>query len=130
VQVADFAIERLGASVVVLAGASEADIAGKVRMLSRNPQQVSVFSQLSIPQLAALIARASLLVSNDTGPMHIGPAVGVRTLGIFSVGYPEHFRPLGEYSRFLRADPIDDVKVEVVIANVEAMWSEIHRLNG
>jgi ADP-heptose:LPS heptosyltransferase len=63
-----------------------------------------------------------LLISNDTGPMHIGPAIGVRTLGLFSVGYPEHFRPIGPADRFLRGNPIDTICVEEVIKTVEEMW--------
>lgn len=121
-RVADFVIERFGSSVVVLAGAPETEIAENVRRLCRRPEKVSVFSQLSVPQLAALIARSRVLVSNDTGPMHLGPAFGIRTLGIFSVGYPEHFRPLGEQSRFLRGNPIQNISTEAVMQQLEEMW--------
>jgi ADP-heptose:LPS heptosyltransferase len=120
--VADFVIERFGASVVVLAGEPESDIAETVRRLCQKPEKVSVFSRVTIPQLAALIARSRLLVSNDTGPMHLGPVLSVPTLGIFSVGYPEHFRPLGEHSRFVRANPVENVSVEAVRRHVEEMW--------
>jgi ADP-heptose:LPS heptosyltransferase len=63
-----------------------------------------------------------LLISNDTGPMHIGPAVGVPTLGLFSVGYPVHFRPTGLSDRFLQANPIDGIEVHKVIETVTEMW--------
>ena len=82
-------------------------------------------SDISIPQLAAVIARSKLLVSNDTGPMHLGPALGVPTLGLFSVGYPEHYRPFGERSRFLRAERIEDIDVSEVIAQVSEMWKAL-----
>ena len=121
-QVADFAIERLGASVLVLAGEPESEIAESVRRLCRKPEKVSVFSHVDIPQLAVLIARSRLLISNDTGPMHLGPALGIPTLGIFSVGYPEHFRPLGEHSRFVRANPIRNLSTEAVMRHLEQMW--------
>jgi ADP-heptose:LPS heptosyltransferase len=107
---------------VVLAGAPESEIAENVRRLCRRQEKVSVFSDVSILQLAALIARSRVLVSNDTGPMHLGPALGIRTLGIFSVGYPEHFRPLGKHSRFLRANPIQNISAEAVMQQVEEMW--------
>ena len=83
-----------------------------------------MFSNLSLPQLTALIGRSRLLISNDTGPMHIGPALGVPTFGMFSVGFPEHFRPLGEKSRYLRANPIEAITAEAVIEQVEKMWGE------
>jgi ADP-heptose:LPS heptosyltransferase len=81
-----------------------------------------VLTDLSLPSLASAIASAQLLVSNDTGPMHIGPAVGVRTIGLFSVGYPEHFRPIGPHDRFLRANPINGISVKDVIQAVEEIW--------
>jgi len=46
-----------------------------------------------IRELTALIASSDLLVSNDAGPMHIGPAVGTPTVGIFGPGEPEIWFP-------------------------------------
>lgn len=121
-RVADFIVQQFGASIAVLAGPHETEIAEKVRSLCKTPGQVSVFSNLSLPQLTALIARSRLLLSNDTGPMHLGPALGVPTLGLFSVGYPEHFRPLGSRSRFLRAEPIEEISPETVMQQIGSMW--------
>jgi ADP-heptose:LPS heptosyltransferase len=116
-EVARFAVEELGANVAVLAGSTT-----NAAELSQISDQVIVFNEVSIPQLAAAIARAKLLVSNDTGPMHFGPALGIPTLGLFSVGYPEHYRPLGEGSRFLREQRIEDIAVPDVIELVRKMW--------
>jgi ADP-heptose:LPS heptosyltransferase len=120
---ADFAIERLGALPIVISGKQGQDLAKRVQRVSRNPDRVAVFTDISVPQMAALIASARLFVSNDTGPMHIGPAVAVRTLGLFSVGYPEHFRPIGPHDRFLRANPIEKIETKDVIAVVDEMWA-------
>jgi ADP-heptose:LPS heptosyltransferase len=78
---------------------------------------------VTVLEVAALIDSSRLLISNDTGPMHFGPAVGVLTLGLFSVGYPEHFRPAGPNDRFLRANPIEKIQVSDVIETVEQMWA-------
>jgi len=122
-EVADFAIEKLGAVVVVLSGKEGARLADRLQETSRNRAQIYRFTDLTVPQLAALIGSSRLLVSNDTGPMHIGPAVAVRTLGLFSVGYPEHFRPIGSADQFLRANPIERIKVADVIGAVGQMWT-------
>ena len=110
--IAKFAMEKLGATVVLLSGSE------------KNAGNLPVLSHLSIPQLAAAIARSTLLVSNDTGPMHLGPALGIPTLGLFSVGYPEHYRPRGTHSRFLRSDNIQNIRVEDVIEQVREMWEQ------
>jgi ADP-heptose:LPS heptosyltransferase len=120
--VVDYAVEKLAANVIVISGKAGTELADRVRAASRNPGQMKIFTDVTIPQLTALISSAQLLVSNDTGPMHIGPAVGVRTLGLFSVGYPEHFRPIGPDDRFLRANPIEKIEVSAVIGTVGEMW--------
>jgi ADP-heptose:LPS heptosyltransferase len=126
-EVADFAVEKLGAAVVVLSSKERAELAGRVQRASRNRERLSLATDLTLPELVKIIASARLLISNDTGPMHIGPAVGVRTLGLFSVGYPEHFRPIGKGDKFLRAIPIERIQVDEVVGVVEEMWAIVGR---
>jgi len=122
-EVADYAMERLQAAVVVIAGKQKAELAERVRSASRNGDSLSILTDLNLPELVRVIGSANLLISNDTGPMHIGPAVGVRTLGLFSVGYPEHFKPIGRGDKFLRANPIREIRVQEVIEVMEEMWA-------
>jgi len=126
-QVADHAIEQLGASVIVISSPQGADLASRVQKASRNRDRLEIFTDLTLNQLAETIASATMLVSNDTGPMHIGPAVGVLTLGLFSVGLPEHFGPVGVGDRFLRANPIGSIRVDDVIETMVGMWATVDR---
>ncbi len=120
---ADHAIARFGASVLVISGPASQGIAKRVQQASHNPERLTMITNVALPELAAVIASARLFVSNDTGPMHLGPALSVPTLGLFSVGFPEHFRPIGAASRFLRANPIEAIEVGAVVAVVEEMWA-------
>jgi len=52
-----------------------------------------LINQPSIRGLMAFIQAADALVANDSGPMHVGPAVGTPTLGIFGPGEPEIWFP-------------------------------------
>jgi len=88
---------------------------------------VTLIRQPSIPQLSAAIASARVLVSNDTGPLHLGPAFGVPTLGIFSVGLPQHFRPTGVHDDFVQGNPIDKVGEEEVIQKLERILEHSDR---
>jgi ADP-heptose:LPS heptosyltransferase len=45
--------------------------------------------KLSLPDTAALLSQCSALVSNDSGMMHLGVALGIQTLGIFGITNPE-----------------------------------------
>ena len=50
-------------------------------------------NQPSLRGLIAFIEAANVLIANDSGPMHVGPAVGTPTLGIFGPGEPEIWFP-------------------------------------
>ncbi|MCW2952290.1 MAG: glycosyl transferase [Conexibacter sp.] len=49
---------------------------------------------LSLGGLAGLLARAAVVVSNDSGPLHLAAAVGAPTVGIFWVGNLVNGAPL------------------------------------
>jgi ADP-heptose:LPS heptosyltransferase len=122
-QVADFAVEKLDAGVVILSG-KEGQTADLVIRGSRNAARFAVFRGLDLPKMTAVISSSRLLVCNDTGPMHFGPAFGVTTLGLFSVGIPEHFRPTGPRDRFIRENPIERISVDTVTNVVGQMWTK------
>jgi ADP-heptose:LPS heptosyltransferase len=54
-----------------------------------------LFGKTTIPQLAAILERSSLLVTNDTGTMHVAAAVRCPIV-LVSVGFV-HFRETGPY---------------------------------
>jgi heptosyltransferase I len=107
-------VGRLKIPVVVLSAADQGWSAGG---------DWHALSGLPIPHLAKAIGTARMLVSNDTGPMHLGPALGVPTVAIFSVGYPQHFRPTGPHDLVVQGNPIEEVKTEPVIDAVDRLWS-------
>lgn len=49
----------------------------------------------TIERTAALLTEADLLVSNDTGVMHLGAAMGTPTVGIFGPDTPKRYSPVG-----------------------------------
>ncbi len=58
---------------------------------------INLIGSTKLQDLIALLSRCSLLVSNDTGPIHIAAAVGTPTIGIYiSTAYPGETAPYGE----------------------------------
>ena len=52
--------------------------------------------ETSVPQLAALLAQAEILVSNDSGPAHVASAVGTPVVSIFGPTVPAFgYTPFG-----------------------------------
>jgi len=82
-----------GASVLVLGGAGDADAVRAVRTVA--PEVLGLRAPVGVGTLAALLESADLLVTNDTGPMHLAAAVGTRTLAIFGSTSPTWTRPWG-----------------------------------
>jgi lipopolysaccharide heptosyltransferase II len=77
-------LDRRGASVVLTAGARDAETIAEVRSASRKTHPVLL--NLPLRRLAAAIAACDAYVTNDAGPLHIAAAVGTPTIGLFGPG--------------------------------------------
>jgi len=75
-------IERMNLAVVVTGTGGEAVRVEEVVRASSG-RAVSLAGQLSVKELAALLQKASLVVANSTGPLHVGVAVGTPVVGLF-----------------------------------------------
>jgi heptosyltransferase II len=60
----------------------------------------------TLPELAALIARAKLLLTNDTGPRHMAVALGTPVISLLGPTDPRHTAHLLERQRVLR-EPVE-----------------------
>ena len=121
---ADHLSVRCGLQVVVISGTEGTHLLTQILEASNAAANIQAFSNLTIPQLAAVVQAADIWISNDTGPMHLGPILGVPTLGLFSIGLPEHFKPTGPFDRYVLANPIEGITVKEVIDNVEKLRSK------
>lgn len=90
-----------GARMVLFLGPEEGAIAQQVRA-SFSPEAM-VLDGLTLSQLASAAARLDLLVSNDTGPMHLAAAVGAPVLLLLGTTLrgPYWFGPVGEEHRMI-----------------------------
>jgi ADP-heptose:LPS heptosyltransferase len=76
------ALAATGAVVAVNGSAGEAGLAGAVIGHMRRPA-LDLAGRLSLGGLCGLLEGAALMVSNDTGPLHLALAVGTPSVGIF-----------------------------------------------
>jgi len=74
-----------GQGVVLVAGARSEDREATARIVSQMHSRpaLAISGALSFRQMAALVARATVLVSGDTGPMHVAAAVGTPYVALF-----------------------------------------------
>ena len=97
--VAEKLMQRSGTGVVFLGDAEDAQFVDHIRSrLSRRP--VVGVGQLDLKGLVAIIDRCAVLLTNDSGPMHVGSALGVPTVAVFGPTHPNlGFAPRGAHSR-------------------------------
>jgi heptosyltransferase II len=86
---------KLGAATVVLTGtALERPLIDEF-ISTYSGRAVDASCAGSIERTAAILRRCRLLVSVDTGVMHLGAALGVPTVGLFGPTAPQHWAPIG-----------------------------------
>jgi len=92
------------ARVVVVGSTAEAPLAGEIEAATRIPL-VNFAGKTTVRELMALLSLSSFLVTNDSGPMHIGAALGVPLVAIFG---PTDWRRTSPWSSLAKV-----VRVEI-----------------
>lgn len=91
-----------GLGPVVLFGApSERDSAADVSRLTAS-SPINLVGQISVGLLPALLRKAAVLVTNDSGPMHVAAAVGTPVVAMFGPTSPARTGPYGAGHQVLR----------------------------
>jgi ADP-heptose:LPS heptosyltransferase len=81
------------------------------------PFKIGLFINRKIPEIAALISRSYLFISNDTGIMHVAGTTDIPQVSIFGPTNPFNWAPIGANKHFIRkSELIDDVSVEDVFS--------------
>jgi lipopolysaccharide heptosyltransferase II len=89
---------------VILTGSSE-DKSLIVSVTSQMQEQaIDLAGKTSLPQLVALLQQADLVISGDSGPMHIAAAVGTPLIAIHGPTDPALSGPVSPTATVLRSD--------------------------
>ena len=84
VELARMLVDRRGCGVLVLCGPAERDLSRKIANAVDRPQVHSLADfSVSLGLTKACLQRADLLISTDSGPRHIGVALGKPVLSLF-----------------------------------------------
>lgn len=142
-QVGDHLAGRGGVRVAVLTGPGEEEHGRAVLRRMRQPA-IDLSGAFGLGETASLLKRARLLVSNDSGPVHLACAVGTPVVSIFGRWggglSPTRWGPTGPRSIFLHHDIgcrpclahrctigfkcLEAVTVEEVVAAAEHLMEE------
>ena len=105
-----------GLTPVVVGSEAEAPLAAPIR--AAWPATLDLTGRTTLPDLAAIAARAQLAIGNDTGPMHLAAALGVPAIVLFSAASdPVLAAPRGPAPvTVLRAESLADLPLARVAA--------------
>ena len=76
---------------------------------------IGSFINRAIPEVAALISKSSLFISNDTGIMHVAGSTDTPQISVFGPTNPFNWAPCGSNKYFIRkSELIEDIAVDDV----------------
>ena len=81
----------LGIASVAVAAKNERAVLDQLVSAAKTP--VTIFDNLTLPEITALASRAKLFVGNDSGIAHIAAAVNTPTVVVFGSSNRNHWRP-------------------------------------
>jgi heptosyltransferase-2 len=89
------------ARVVVLGSAADRPLGEAVAAMMRTPARV-LCGRTTLGELAGVLSQLELLVTNDSGPMHVAAALGVPLVAVFGPTDWRETAPVGNNHRLVR----------------------------
>lgn len=82
--------QEFGASIVVVGSRTETPLANAIveKLTARGSPAVNLAGATTLRQLASVLRSVDLVVSNDSGPMHLAAGLGTPVVGVFTCTSP------------------------------------------
>jgi ADP-heptose:LPS heptosyltransferase len=90
------------ATIVLTGSKPDRSLVDSIRKAVPAGQVVDVAGEIDLLLLAALLQRMDLLITGDTGPMHLATAVGTPVVAVFGPSDPRRYAPAGAADRIVR----------------------------
>lgn len=100
-EVADQLADRYGLSIVLSGGPGEVEIGEDIAKAMQAPHQ-NLIGKTSVRQLMAVLAGCRLMITNDSGPMHVAAAFNVPMVAIFGPTDHTTTSPWGTRAQLVR----------------------------
>jgi ADP-heptose:LPS heptosyltransferase len=118
IELGEWIKERGNIKVIYIWGPEEKELVKNLKITVVLPEI------LSLPKLSALLQRCNLLISSDSGIMHLSNAVRTPTLAIFTHSDPQKFGPRGKEDRVISVLN-GKLETEEVLKEAEKMIKEL-----
>ena len=121
-RVCDKMIDMFEIKAVLVGGKEECDAAGEVKAKMRH-EIPDLTGRLELKEFGALLKRSDLLISCDSGPVHIASAVGTPVVALFGEARPggssKRWGPYGEGNIVVGRPRVSDITVDEVVDAID-----------
>ena len=102
---ADLLAEKLAVKVILVGGAQDSALAQEIVSKAKTTP-LDITGKASLLQTGALLKKCAVLVSGDTGPLHLATAVGTKVVALFGAADPARTGPVGAGHRVIQAKDV------------------------
>ncbi|MDD5687080.1 MAG: lipopolysaccharide heptosyltransferase II [Elusimicrobia bacterium] len=81
-ELSDRIVNELGGKIIIFGGPDDIEVVNTV-VKNMGTKAINLAGKTTIKQLAALIKKCKIFITNDSGPMHIAAAFNVPTVAVF-----------------------------------------------
>jgi heptosyltransferase-2 len=92
---------RFGLRIVTIGSGKERSVAEQIRTHAQTPVSI-LTGRTSLETLIGVLSESSLMVTNDSGPMHIAAALGIPTVAIFGPTDDRVTAPFAPHTRIVK----------------------------
>jgi ADP-heptose:LPS heptosyltransferase len=103
-EVARRLIDSAGATVVLTGSDADRSLVNAAAQTLPRSQVIDAAGHVDLLTLAAILERLDLLITGDTGPMHLAAAVATPIVAVFGPSDPARYAPRGPLDRVVRVD--------------------------
>jgi ADP-heptose:LPS heptosyltransferase len=103
-EVAARLIDDCHATVVLTGSRADRPLITTVKTAVAPRPVVDATGEVDLVELAAMLQQLDLLVTGDTGPMHLAYTVGTPVVAVFGPSAPHRYGPMGPADRIVRVD--------------------------
>jgi lipopolysaccharide heptosyltransferase II len=111
-EITNIVIEKFNAKVLILWGKSDEEDARKIHLLLGEKSILA--PDTSIQELAALISKCTILIANDSGPMHMATAIGTPVLALHGPTNPHLQGPFGERHEWIQLESLECINCNLL----------------
>jgi lipopolysaccharide heptosyltransferase II len=88
-------ISKYGGKILIVGNNKEFELAEEIRQKINSEKALNLAGKISFRCLAYILSESSLLITNDTGTMHLASAMKCPIIAIFGPGNPHRYGPIG-----------------------------------